>query len=494
MTAPVTLRRMPPWYQSLFVADTLERFGYYGMHAVLVLFAAGARADGGLGLSVGDAAALFGMWVSLMFALSLLGGWLGDRVLGRRAALVWGSMLSSAGYVCLALPWRGAALAGLAVVALGGALFKPNHQALVNTLLTDRAARESGISLMYVGTQVSALLAPLVTGFVGERVDWQLGFGIGAVVMAACGAWLRYTAPTFGDAGAVPGRPLDETERRRVWRWTTVAGVVVAVLVAGAAAGRITVLGGVALVGLASLALTVGGYLWLYRNPSLGPDDRRRLRTFLLVFLGTTLFWMIIAQAGSVLTTFARDEVDRQAGSFLVPASWLQAVTPLGLLFFAPLLASALPRYGRRSALGGRLATGLVLVGGGFLLMAVAAVTAAGPARASAGWLIACYLCNAVGEIVVAAASIAACADVLPVAFLGRVMGMYWLFAAIGGGVGNGALARLSTTVPLPGYFTVLGSLAVVAGAVFYLGRHRLSAALAPGSAPVAADPAPAAG
>ncbi|WP_203682497.1 peptide MFS transporter [Actinoplanes siamensis] len=485
---------MPAWYRSLFVADALERFGYYGMHAVLVLFAAGARADGGLGLSIGDAAALFGMWVSLMFALSLLGGWLGDRVLGQRPALIGGSMLSAAGYAMLACPWPGAALTGLAVVAVGGALFKPNHQALVNTLLPDQAARESGISLMYVGTQFSALVAPLVTGFVGERVDWQLGFGLGAAVMAACGVWLLVTAPGFDGAGTSPRRPLDEAERRRVGVWAAVGGLLVAALVAGAVTGRVGVLGGVAVVGLVSLLLTVGGYVWLHRDPLLGAADRRRLRVFLLVFLGTTLFWMIIAQAGSVLTAFARDEVDRQFGGFLVPASWLQAVTPLGLLVFAPVLASVLPRYGRRHALAGRLATGLALVGAGFLLMAVAAVTAAGPARASAGWLVACYLCNAVGEIVVAAASIAACAEVLPMAFLGRVMGMYWLFAAIGGGVGNGALARLSTTVPLPRYFAVLGGLAVAAGIAFHLGRRRLSAALAPEPATVAADPAPAAG
>jgi POT family proton-dependent oligopeptide transporter len=487
MSAPVSLRRMPPWYQTLFWADALERFGYYGMQAVLLLFAVAPRAEGGLGMTVAAAGPLFGAWISLMFALSLLGGWLGDRVLGHRPALLYGSLTSAVGYACLALPWVWSVAVGLCLTALGGAVFKPNHQALVNTMFVDRGARESGISLMYVGTQLSALLGPLLTGYLGERVSWPLGFAVGAVALAACGGWIAASAGRFGGTGDGPARPLDRAERRTASRWTALGLFAVAVGVVVALTGRLTLLSAVAFVGLTSLLLTVGGYLWLYRHPALGPMDRRRLRAFLVVFLGAALFWMIIAQAGSVLTAFARDRTDRSLGDFVVPASWLQTVTPFCMLFLAPLAAAVLPRYGRRYALAVRFAVGLGLVGGGFLLMSVAALLAAAGTRVSPLWLIVCYLLNAAGEIIVAAVSISACADVLPPAFLGRVMGMYWLFAAVGGGVGNGALARLSTAVPLNRYFAVLGVVTVLAGAAFALGRRRLTASLAhePAARPV---------
>lgn len=493
-TAVTGLRARGPWYTTLFVTDTLERFGFYGMQAILVLYAAAPAQDGGLGLATGDAAALFGAWIAVQFMLSLPGGWLGDRVLGQRRALLIGSLTSAAGYALLALPARGwAAAAGLVVLAVGGGLYKPNHQALINLRFGDSGGREAGISLMYVGIQTSALLAPLVTGYLGERVDWHLGFAVPALVMLACAARVATARAQFGGVGERPATPLGAEERRRVGRRAgAVLAAVAAVLVAMAGAGVLSATSAIALAGLLTVVVPVLAYRHLHRNPGLGPGDRRRLRAFLPVFLGATIFWMVIAHAASLLNLFARDNVDRSVLGFEVPASWLQSATPLFILLLAPAVAAFLPRIGGRYNVAVKFALGLGLAGGSFLFMGAAAAVASDGLLISPLWLLVVYLAHAVGEVVIAAVSISAAADVLPGGYMSRVLGLLWLFAALGGGLGSG-LVRLAEVVPEHLYYLGVGAAVGACGLAFALFRSRLTAALRPDDdRPAAAGPAPA--
>src|SRR5690606_9205112 len=143
-------------------------------------------------------------------------------------------------------------------------------------------------------------------------------------------------------------------------------------------------------------------------------DARRRLRAFLAVFLGSTLFWMIIAHAASLLNLFARDHVDRVVFGMEIPASWLQAATPLFILLLAPLIAVALPALSGRTHVPVKLAVGLVLVGGGFLVMSLTTVLASSGEKVSPLWLVVVYITHACGEVIVAAVVISAAAEVLP--------------------------------------------------------------------------------
>ncbi|MEU6731381.1 oligopeptide:H+ symporter [Nonomuraea wenchangensis] len=484
----LVLRRMPNWYLTLFFSDALERFGFYGLQAILVLYAAAPRARGGLGLDVADAASLFGAWIGFMFMLSLVGGWVGDRLLGNRRALLAGCLTSVAGYLCLAVPADWATAAGLPLLGIGGAVYKPNHQAMINIMFGDRSrAREAGISLMYVATQVSALLAPLVTGYLGERVSWHLAFLVPAVVLLATSVQLAVTAPQFGGVGDRPANPLTPAERAAAARRTVYCvAVPAAVLVAAGLLGVLSATLAIALTGVLSVVVPIAGYALLYRNPELGPDDRRRLRTFLAVYLGATLFWMIIAHAASLLNLFARDHVDLDVAGFVIPASWLQVATPVFILVLAPVIALVVPRIGGRDNVGVKFALSLGLVGGGFLIMSLATVVAAGGGRISPVWLIVVYLTHACGEVIIAAVTISAAADVLPSGFLGRTLGMLWLFAGLGGGLGSGVV-RLSQVMPEPLYYLTLGSVAALCGLGFGLCRRMISRGLAP-SAPHA-DP-----
>jgi POT family proton-dependent oligopeptide transporter len=473
----VSLRRMPGWFGVLFATDTLERFGFYGMQATLVLYASAPVARGGLSLATGDAAALFGAWISVMFLLSLPGGWLGDRVLGQRRALLAGCLVSAVGYLCLAVPSGWGAVLGLSALAVGGGLFKPNHQAMINLMFGDRRGRESGISLMYVGVQLSAVAAPLVTGYLGERVSWNLGFAVCAAPMALTAGLLAVTAGQFRGIGSRASRPLTAVERAKAARLAGAVLAVLAVLVLVLwLAGELSATAAIVAASVLSVLLPAAGYAAQDRNPALGSEDRRRLKGYLVVLLGATLFWMIIAHAASLLNLFARDHTDLTVAGFVVPASWLQATTPVVILVLAPLVAAVMPRWGGPHQLAAKFAAGLLLVGGGFLVMAVAANTA-NDVRISPLWLVAVYLMHACGEVVVVAVTVSAAAEVLPRQFMGRVLGMLWLFAALGGGLGS-VLVRLSEVVPEPAYYAALGGAAALTGLGFLAGRRALARAL----------------
>ncbi|HEY8374601.1 MAG TPA: oligopeptide:H+ symporter [Pseudonocardiaceae bacterium] len=489
----------PRWYLTLFTTDMLERFGFYGMQAILVLYAAAPAESGGLGLSTSDAASLFGAWIALMFMLSLPGGWIGDRLLGQRRALIAGAATSMVGYLCLATPVNWMTAVGLIVLAVGGGLYKPNHQAMINMMFGASRKSEAGISLMYVGVQVSALLAPLVTGYLGERVNWHLGFSVAALVMLLTTILLLSTAAQFRGVGNQPGRPLNPEERRKVGQRTSAVLVLLAAIVLGMGlADMLSASMAIALSGVISVIVPVIGYTALYRNPGLTANDRRRLRGFLAVFLGATLFWMIIAHAASLLNLFARDHVDLNVFGFVIPASWLQTATPAFILIMAPVFAWLLPRIGRKHNVAVKFSLGLLLVGGSFLLMSAATLAASDGTRISPLWLIVVYLAHACGELIIAAVTIAAAGEVLPRAFMGRTLGLLWLFASLGGGLGAGVV-RLVEVMPEHIYYLGLGTVASVVGLAFAFGRKALTRALARDEetesvpATAAAQPAPAA-
>ncbi|WP_340682695.1 oligopeptide:H+ symporter [Amycolatopsis coloradensis] len=475
----VGVRRMPRWYVTLFTSDAMERFGFYGLQAILVLYASAPAERGGLGLAMADAAALFGAWIGLMFMLSLAGGWVGDRWLGNRTALLAGCAVNVVGYLLLSIPAGWTAAAALPMLAIGGAVYKPNHQAMINMMFGGSRSREAGISLMYVASQVSALLAPLIAGYLGERVSWHLAFLAIALVLLATTVQLRVTSAQFHGVGATAIRPLDAPERRTLIRRLALLCPAIVVVLAGLAiAGLLSAVVAIGLIGLLSVVTPIICYVRLRADPALESDDRRRLTFFLFVYLGSALFWMIVAHAASLLNLFARDHVDLEVLGFVMPASWLQAATPLFILLLAPVIASALPRWGGRHNVGTKFSVGLLLVGAGFLVMSVAtSLVSADGTKISPWWMVLVYLTHACGEVIIAAVTISAAADVLPAGFLGRTLGMLWLFAGLGGGIGSGVV-RLSTVMPEPLYYSLLGSAAILCGVAFWLGRRALTRGL----------------
>ncbi len=410
-------------FTTLFGTDLWERFSFYGMQALLFLYAVAPRSTGGLGLDVGAGGALFGLYVAGVFLAAVPGGWLGDRILGPRKALRLGLVLIALGHYCLAVPARASFVPGLVLIAAGTGLVKPNLPVMFTTLYPDAppAQRDASFAVFYLSSQVSALIAPIVTGFLGERVTWHLGFGAAAVGMTVGLVWYTVGARRFGPQRYRPAPRV----RVRVPR----------------------------------------DYLW--------------------VLVPSALFWLLFSQLGSSFAYFARDHTDRRVLGYLVPASWFQSAHPLFLLLVAPASAWLWLRLGSRVPGLAKLAAGLLASGVGFLVMAYAATLSGTETRVSPAWLLLAFLAQALGEVSFGPVGLSLTAQAAPPGYAGRLMGRYFLGAALGAGLG-GQYARLLPVLPLPWYFGILAAAALAVAALLARRARHVEPVSRPAQVPVA--------
>ncbi|MEU9304007.1 oligopeptide:H+ symporter [Streptomyces sp. NPDC048269] len=440
-------------FVTLLGVDLWERFSFFGMAAILVLYLTAAPADGGLGMASQTATAVFAAYMSLNFMAGLPGGWLADRVLGARRAVLLGGALIATGHAVLSITTASALYAGLALIVAGTGLAKPSLAAMV-AAVSGAEKREAAFSRFYMCIQVSALLAPVVTGLLAEKVAWHLGFAAAAFGMAAGLAQFGIGLRAFEDVGRSPVRPVSREEARTALRRAAVGLAVAAAAVTAVAAGALPLTAVLALLGLSTLSLP---FLYLRTLRRRTPVDGKRLSAFTGVMGASAAFWMIFAQSGSVLALFAERHTDRGVLGFDVPASWFQSVHPLFVLLLAPFVTRL------RGPVTTKFAAALGAAGLSFVVMAAAALLAQ-DGTVSAAWLIGVYLLYSFGEIVLAPAGLALAAAVAPPGFTSRFLALNGMFAAVGVVLG-GQLFRLTAVLPLSVYFLLMGSAVLAVGA-----------------------------
>jgi POT family proton-dependent oligopeptide transporter len=469
----------PRWFTTLFGTDIWERFSFYGMTAILVLYATEPTADGGLGMTNEDATLLFGLYMASVFLCSVPGGWLGDRLFGSSRAVLYGGVLIGLGHLSLALPGQAFFYPGLLLIAGGTGLLKPNMANLLSAFYApgDRAGRDAGFAIFYMSVQVSALVAPVVVGAVGETVDWHLGFGLAAVGMAI--GLLQYARGShhFGETGRAPERAATPAQRARVLR---VSGLTLAVVVivygADAAAGSFRIAHVMGLIGLLTVVVPVVFFWRLIRNPLLTPPERVRVKTYIWLFLASALFWAMFLQGGSVFSIFAKESTDRSVLGFTVPTSWFQSATPLFVLLTAPLFASLWKRAGDRIGTAVKFGIGMACTAVAFGVMALAAWRAASAegGLVSPWWLVIAFLLLAAGEVAFAPVGMSATTAVAPATFVSQMVGLFWLAGALGGGLGGNALKVSGDESPSAGYFLALSLVTLAAAVALVLARGPL--------------------
>ncbi|GII95081.1 peptide MFS transporter [Sinosporangium siamense] len=467
----------PRWFATLFLTDMWERFSFYGMQALLALYAASPRSEGGLGLDTGTAGALFGIYMAVAFVLPLPGGWLGDRVLGAQRATLWGAVVIALGHYCLMVPFDAVSYLGLLLVAAGTGLLKPNMAAVLGRFYGpgEDARRESAFSIFYMSVQVSALIAPLVTGFLGERVHWHAGFGAAAFGMTA--GVLQYVLGRrrFGELGRLPEAPapphLVRSLRRRA---VVVAAVAGSLLTVDVMAGWFTIEHVLAVVGLTVIVVPILYFRSVLRQKGLTAADLTRLRAYRWLFAASALFWMCFAQSGAVFSFFAERYTDRDLLGMIIPASWFQSLSPLFILALAPGAAWLWLRAGDRLDVPRKYALGLAAMGASLTVMAVAS---ANSPPVSPLWLVLAFFLLACGEVVLGPVGLSASAQIAPERAAGRMMGLFWLSAALGAALGA-QFARLWPIVPGPAFFGFLLVPAFLAAVCLVVGGDRLRRSL----------------
>ncbi|MGD0500585.1 MAG: peptide MFS transporter [Bryobacteraceae bacterium] len=460
----------PRGLATLFFTEMWERFSYYGMRALLILFMTAGVERGGLGFPVAKAAAIYGLYTAMVYLLSLPGGWVADRIIGQRKAVLYGGVLIACGQFCLMAPGTAVFYLGLVILVLGAGLLKPNVSAIVGQLYAQGdGRRDAGFSIFYMGINLGALISPLACGWVGERISWRLGFGLAGVGMIA--GLIQYVAGAkyFGDAGLRPrgaGSPEEARTQKRRAAYAALAALGLAgVLGALTAAGRIDLTAQTIsnALGVALAIVTATAFSWLLAGKGWSPVERKRSAAILVLFLSAAVFWSAFEQAGSSLNLFAERNTARNVLGFLFPASWFQFVQPLFIVALAPVFAWLwVALRGREPSSPAKFAWGLFFAGLGFAILVPASSLAMKGALVSSWWLVFTYLFHSLGELCLSPVGLSAMTKLAPARVAGMMMGLWFVTIAIGDYLGA-RVASLYESVPLPTLFGIVAGVAFVA-------------------------------
>ncbi|HEV7714748.1 MAG TPA: oligopeptide:H+ symporter, partial [Steroidobacteraceae bacterium] len=355
---------------TLFFTEMWERFTYYGMRAILLLFLVDNIDHGGLGIDDRSGNAIYGLYISATYLLSLFGGWIADRLIGAQRAVWWGGILIMIGNALLAIGTTQLFFFGLVVIVFGVGLLKPNISAIVAQIYPEGGSRrDAGFSIFYAGINLGAFLGSIIVPIVAANYGWRAGFGAPAVGMLLGLIQFAMTRHYLGAAGIAPGASLAALGNTRN-AWFVVVGLTLAMLaVVGAAISGSLHLDPVALLSgsfWAMVAFTVVYFVYLLFFAGLDMAERKRVFVMIALFVACAMFWAGFEQTGASLNLFADRYTDRTIFGWDMPAGVLQGVNPFFIVIFSPLFAALWVQLGRRNldpSAPAKFGLGLVLMG-----------------------------------------------------------------------------------------------------------------------------------
>lgn len=435
----------PKGLRTLFLTEMWERFSYYGMRAILILFMTTETAQEGLGLTNETAGAIYGLYTAGVYLLTLPGGWLADNIFGQRKAIWYGGILIMIGHLILAIPGNpGIFFTGLAFVASGTGLLKPNISTIVGDLYPEGGARrDAGFSIFYMGINLGSFLGQTFVAYLGEQVNWHYGFGLAAIGMFFGLVQFKYTQGSLGEIGIVP-KAKEKSEEDRPPTNKTVAILLSLLLIVFLVAAQfvgwidVTTARGLAeAVGVIIVSITTIYFLNILISGGLEPREKKQVTIIFLLFVGAAIFWSGFEQAGSSLNLFARDYTNRMIFGWELPAGWLQNVNPGFIIIFAPIMGALWMRLAAKQMNPStplKFTIGLLLMGLGFLVMffAAKAVVNTSGAGVSMGWLVLTYFLHSTGELTLSPVGLSATTKLAPKRYVGQMMGIWFVGASLG--------------------------------------------------------------
>ncbi len=444
--APADFLGHPPALPFLFATEMWERFSFYGMRALLILYMvkyafqpdnAGtvtglAALKHGLEAMFGPldiqplASQVYGLYGGLVYLTPVLGGFLADRVLGQRRTVIIGASLMAIGHFMMA--FEHLLLFALAFLILGNGAFKPNMSAQVGELYSPGdPRRDRAYSIFYVGINLGAFLAPLVCGTLGERAGWHYGFAAAGVGMLIGLATYLYVSPRLP-----PDRLLTQHAREK---------------------------------------------------QPLGPDGRRAITALLILFVPVSLFWATYEQQGNTIALWADEHTDRTINLLFwsgeIPTTWFQSFNPLMIFAFTPFVVALWARqarHGREPSTLTKMALGCF---GSALANAIMAAVAlySGPDKASWLWLAAYFVVLTIGELYLSPIGLSLVSKIAPAGHVAMMMGI-WLATIFAGNFLAGYLGSLWSSMHKPAFFAMVAAIAFVAGVTIFAFNRPLRAAL----------------
>ncbi|WP_432570536.1 peptide MFS transporter [Kineococcus sp. SYSU DK005] len=451
---------------NLFGVEAWERFSFYGMQGILLIYLYHSVARGGLGLDQGTATSVVGAYGGTVYLSTVVGAWLADRVLGPERVLFAGGVVVLAGHVALAvLPGVAGVGVGLVLVALGSGGVKANATTLVGTLYAEGdERRDAGFSLFYLGINLGGLVGPLLTGLLRDTAGFHWGFGLAALGMAA--GLVQYAAGRRhlpAHARSVPD-PLPAGRGRRTALGALAAAAVLAVL---CLLGVVTAERLDELVVALTVAASVALFALVLGSARTTAAERRRVLGFVPLFLSSVAFWALFQQQFTVVAVYSDQRLDRSVLGWQVPVAWVQSVNPVFIVLLAPVFAALWTRLGpRQPSTPVKFALGTALMGVAFLLFLPMA--GGGPGSAPLAGLVGILLVFTLAELSLSPVGLSVTTKLAPAAFRAQLVALFFLSTALGTAL-SGTLAGYYSPEAEHGYFGVLGGTAVALGVLLAL-------------------------
>ncbi|MCM3905810.1 MAG: peptide MFS transporter [Pyrinomonadaceae bacterium] len=435
----------PRGLSTLFFTEMWERFSYYGMRAILTLYMTKTLAEGGLGFDEKYASVIYATYVSSVWYLPLIGGWLADRVLGARRAVLIGGVIIACGHYSMAIDTVVTFYAGLVLIAMGTGLLKPNISAMVGQLYKDKdERRDAGFSIFYMGINLGAFLSPIVVGFLAQHAlfknfivslgldpnsSWHWGFGAAGVGMTL--GLIQYVIGRnrLRSVGVKPEKQTSAARSENV-DYVTLALAVLGGIVGAALGFRFGEAGFVSAL-FPCVVFFFAGYL-AGTVRLLAGDELKNVLVIFILFVFSIVFWMTFEQAGSSLTLFADRLTSTTILGWAYPSSWFQSVQPIFIIILAPVFAWLWQRMGHRQPSSpGKFTFGLLFAGLAFVVVTIASMFT-GAGRVSPLWLILVYFLQSVGELCLSPVGLSTVTKLAPARMVGLMMGVWFLSISIG--------------------------------------------------------------
>ncbi len=433
----------PRGLATLFFTEMWERFSYYGMRALLLLFMVASIDDGGMGLDVKTGGAVYGLYTMFVYLLSFPGGWLADKFFGLRKSVFYGGCLITLGHFCLAFPFTESFFIGLLFIVMGTGLLKPNISSLVGELYapTDQAKRDAGFSIFYMGINIGATIAPIITSFLGEKINWHYGFAAAGIGMLFGVIQYKVTEKNLGNAGLEPTKlsdPILQQKREKTFRsGLLIFGLLLVVFMILLLTRLITIdpvsVAKFSVYAIAGSVLIYFVYILTFEK--LDIEEKSKIKVIAMFFLASFMFYAGYEQQGSTLSLFADRYTDRFIGSFEFPAGWFQTVPAGAVIVFVPLFAWLWVWLAKRKlnpSTPVKLSMGLIFMGLGYLVMMGGSMIIVAGNKALPTWLISTYIFHTFGEICLYPIGLSAVSKLSPKRFGGQMMGIWFMSLALG--------------------------------------------------------------
>lgn len=438
----------PKPLQPLFFTEMWERFSYYSIRPLLVLFMVATISSGGFGFDESTASAIYGIFAGAMYLMAVPGGWLADNWLGQERALWWGSLIIATGHLFIGLSAMTGTMLfflGLMFIVIGSGLFKTCISVMVGSLYPKGdGRRDAGFTLFYMGINIGALLAALIVGIFKEKGMWHVGFGVGGFGMLVSLLLYRFYARKSlkqytQKYGIEPVWEYPSGHVANVGRW--VAGVVVllVVIVTLIATGIMPFNPQVVAEYMTYLIAGMIILYFLYRfiSPSLNKNEKIRLLICFLLILGSTLFWSSFEQQPTSFNLFADRYTDLNVMGFNIPSIWFQSLNPFFILLLAPIVSVIwvkLANKGLEPNSMVKFALGMLLAAAGFGLMVLAATNVVNNPNTlvSPLWLVGSLLLLTLGELALSPVGLSSMTKLAPERMQGQIMGLFFASIAVG--------------------------------------------------------------